>query len=151
MNNIEQKIKGLILDGNFLEANQLLYKIDLDKLASILLDIGYDEESICAYSFVCFLMLKKETKEYHSLASDILIHAFPHLIGGYKTALYHLRQAIKIDPNDIDLEEMLIFFHNIPEKLVSLEEAVKTATKVLEKKPDSNPAKRILLDYKNEK
>jgi len=148
MNNIEQKIKDLILDGNFLEANQFLDKIDLDKLASILLDIGYEEESICAYSFVCFLMLKKETKEYHSLASDILIHAFPHLIGGYKTALYHLRQAIKIDPNDIDLEEMLIFFHNVPEKLVSLEEAIKTASRVLEKKPDSNPAKRILLDYK---
>lgn len=149
MNTIEQKIKHFIIAGEFSQAGRFLNEIGQDKLESILLDIGYDDECICAYSFVCFLLLKQESKDYHHLASIILIHAFPHLVGGYKTALYHIRRAIEMDPNDIDLEEMLIFFHNIPEKLVSREEAIKVATKVLEKKPESNPAKRILSEYKN--
>lgn len=144
MNNVEHKIKSLILAGEFLDTRKLLHEIDQEKLAKVLLDIGYDEESICAYSFTCFLMLEKETAEYHCLASEILIHAFPHLVGAYKTALFHIRRSIELCPEDIELEETLLFFNSIPEKLISDEEAKKIAQVVLLKKPTSEPAQRIL-------
>lgn len=144
---MEEQIKNFILIGEFLAANELINKIGDETLENILFEIGYGEESICAYAFICFLLLKNETVSYHCLASEILIHAFVH-IGGYAAALYHTKRAIVLAPDDMSLKEMLLFFHNVPEKLVSREEAIQVAREILKKNPDSSHAKTILSEEK---
>jgi hypothetical protein len=142
-NNMEKKIKELILGGDFLEAGKYVAKIDFTILRNILLDIGYNEESICAYSFVCFLILEKETVQYHCLASEILNNAFPHLVGGYESSMYHIKRSLELCPDNVELKENLLFFNDIPQKLLSDEEAKKVSKEILQKKPDSKVAIRI--------
>jgi hypothetical protein len=43
---MENKIKKLISDGNFLKAKKLVFTIDYASLRNVLLSIGYDEEDI---------------------------------------------------------------------------------------------------------
>jgi hypothetical protein len=138
MSNIETKLKELIASGNFLEAKKMLPHIAHKKLAATLFDIGYHDENNCAYAFVCFVMLEDETVNYHCLASEIMTLAFPHLNGGYETALFHIRRAMELDPSDIELDETLLFFHSLPNKLVSDEEAQRVAVKLLARKKGVN-------------
>ncbi|MBN2910566.1 hypothetical protein JQC72_13750 [Polycladomyces sp. WAk] len=47
---------------------------------------------------------------------------------------------------DVSVKEFLLLFHEIPEKLISEDEAKKIAMEVLKEKPDSIPALRILWE-----
>jgi hypothetical protein len=145
---MKEQIQQLILSGKFFEAKKLLNHISFEQLQDILLNIGFNDNNICAYSFICFLISGHESLEFHSLASEILIHCFPQ-IGGYAAALYHVRKGIQLDPNDVEMMEMLLFFHDIPEKLVNDEEARVIATKVIEKKPESEVARYFIASYKS--
>ena len=142
--NMHNKIKNLIMNGEFLEAKKFINLIDYEELRNMLLDIGYNKGNICSYAFTCYLLLEKEIVPYHYLASEILNHAFPHLIGGYESSLYHIRRALELCPNDIDLKENLLFFNKIPGKVLSDEEAKKIAQEILQIKPTSRAAQRIL-------
>jgi len=138
---VESKLKNLISSGKFLETKYFLNKINKNIFEKIIFEIGCDEESLCAYSFICFLIKNDETVEFHCLASELLNIAFPHWIGSCQTSLYHIKRAIELKPDDITLKEALLFFNVIPEKLISDEEAKKIANNILKKKPNSKVAK----------
>ncbi len=138
---VESKMKNLILSGEFLEAKYFLDKVNKDIFEKIIFEIGCDEESLCAYSFICFLIKNNETVEFHCLASELLNIAFPHWIGSCQTSLYHIKRAIELKPNDITLKEALLFFNVIPEKLISDEEAKRIANNILKENPNSKVAK----------
>ncbi|MGJ0909514.1 hypothetical protein [Clostridium botulinum] len=120
---MENKLKELILKGEFMKVKSIIHNVTKDELEAVLFEIGCDEESICAYSFMCFLMLEDESVEYHCLTSGLLNIAFPYLPGAYETSLYHIRRAIQLDPEDMELKRTLLFFNEIPEKLVGDKEA----------------------------
>ncbi|AUM97452.1 hypothetical protein RSJ11_07650 [Clostridium sporogenes] len=120
---MKNKLKELISKGEFIKAKSIISNITKDELETILFEIACDEESICAYSFICFLMMEDENVEYHCMASSLLNTAFPHFAGGYETSLHHIRRAIELDPNNKELKRTLLFFNDIPEKLVSDKEA----------------------------
>ena len=141
---VESKLKKLILLGEFSKTKYFLNKVNNDILEKIIFEIGCDEESLCAYSFICFLIKNDETVELHCLASELLNIAFPHLIGSCQTSLYHIKQAIELKPDDVTLKEALLFFNIIPEKLISDETAWKIANEILKENPNSTIAKRQL-------
>ena len=146
---VEDKLKKLILSGKFLESKYFLDKLNKDIFEKIIFEIGCDEESICAYSFICFLIKNHETVELHCLASEVLNIAFPHLIGSCQTSLYHIKRAIELKSDDISLKEALLYFNVIPEKLVSDKEAKEIAQKILKEKSDSSVAKFALNNFSN--
>ena len=141
---VKNILKQLIVQGEFLLAHELLAKIDKIILEELLFELGCDEQSLCAYSFICFLLLKRETVELHSLASGILNIAFCHLGGAYQTSLYHSKKAIELSPDDFLLKEALLFFNIIPEKIINDEEANKIAFEILQKIPTNAAALDIL-------
>jgi hypothetical protein len=89
-------------------------------------------------------MREHETLEYHRWAITLLKIAFCHLKGAYQTAFYHTQRAIELAPHDVDLQESLLFFNDIPDKVITDEEAQVIAQDILLKKPTSEPAQRIL-------
>lgn len=127
---MKDELKKLILSGDFSKAKLLIKSVTREDFETIIFEIGCDEESICAYSFICFLILENESVEYHCMASELLNIAFPYIVGGYQTSLYHIRRAIELSPQDKKLKETLLFFNEIPEKLVSDEEASKIKSEI---------------------
>jgi len=144
---MENKLRKLILSGEFLKAKPLVKEINQERLDTILSKIGYDEESICAYSFICFLIKDNETVEYHLLACGLMQTALCHLTGAYQCALYHARRVVEMCPNDMEAKENLLFFYRLPEKLINDEEAKSIVDAVLKKNPESPIAKSVFDDY----
>ena len=137
---LKEKIKKLLESGDLEELESLLSGMDMSKWDEYIIDITYDHKSLASYSVVCMMLIKRETSRLHCLASAILTHSLCPFEGSYKAALYHIRKAVKIDPNDIGLKEALLFFHEVPDCLVGIEEAKKLIREILEVKPDSKCA-----------
>lgn len=146
---MNELLKKKIISGSFIEAEELVSTIDEKIFEDLVFNIAYDNENITAYSFICFLLLKKETIPLHLLALSILNYTFPHLEGAYATSLYHTKRTIELNPENIELTEMLLFFNSLPliEKLVNDKEAKEIAVTVLKKKPDSFSALCILFGF----
>jgi len=58
--------------------------------------------------------------------------------------LAQIRKAITLGPDDSALKEFLLFFHEIPDRLVDDTEAIAIAKLILKEKPDSKCAQDIL-------
>ncbi|WP_278343214.1 hypothetical protein [Parageobacillus thermoglucosidasius] len=54
-----------------------------------------------------------------------------HLPDAYASALYHAKRAVELSPEDVSLKEHLLLFYEIPEKLISKEEAKAIAQEIL--------------------
>lgn len=149
---MRKDFKEKIIHGEFAAAEKIHCSLDKKAAEDDLFNIGYDDDNICAYAYICFLLQKHESAELHLSAMSLLVIAFPFVNGGYQSGLYHVRRAIQLNPNDIDLEEMLIFMHEMPliEKLVSDKEIREVACRVLAKKPSSTPAQGILAQPQQE-
>ena len=109
--------------------------------------VAFDNESTVIYSAVCMLLIRNETAGLHYVAAEILMHPLCHFEGAYAAALYHVRKAIELDPKDAGLKEVLIFLHDVPDQVVSKEEAISAAKQVLEERPGSKCARSLLERY----
>lgn len=143
---MKEKVKQLIMSGDFKEAKVLIEKESGDFLKQIILELGFDEESIGAYSFVSHLITINETSDFHYLASELLSTALCHLPDAYSSALFHARRALELNPKDVSLKEYLLLFHDIPEQLISKEEAKEIARDIVNTMPNSTAARNILKD-----
>lgn len=136
------KFKTYVLEGNFELATKEIGEFNnqiLDELFPIL----YEKPDICFYGFVAYSAHTKVDAHLHYLASEILVSCFPHFVGAYNLAFYHAKQAISFSPKDISYYEHLLLFYNIPEKLLSKEEAVNAAKFILSINADNKIAKNI--------
>lgn len=133
---MNKKLEQLILSRRFEEAKQGIKGMDMEELEEFLLVMAFDTYSIIIYTFVCDLISDSESAELHYIASILLSQPLCHIEGAYSASLYHAKKAVDLSP-DIGLEEYLLFFYDIPEKLLSKEEAKEIAKEVLKKKPDS--------------
>lgn len=142
---MKEKLESLIISGYIEEAKDVYSKMDKAEARDVLLKIGYDTESITPYSFICSLLCEKESANLHYLASEILVNPLCFLVGAYNVALYHARRALQLEPDDISIKEYLLLFYNIPERLISKEEAIEIAKDVL----NINPYSKIALNVLN--
>ncbi|MFH1442954.1 MAG: hypothetical protein ABIG96_02875, partial [Candidatus Micrarchaeota archaeon] len=106
------------------------------------------KESIAPYSFIWFLICDKETAYYHRIASVILSNGINHLPNAYNLALFHARRSVELEPTNVDNLQWLLFFNILPDKLISDEEAVKIARKVLRYKPNDKASLDVLEKVK---
>ncbi len=129
-----KKLEEKLLQGKYADAEKICEKMDIKNVGSMLMNIAYDTENICVYSFVQYMIWKTEQIEWMELAIDIMINPFCFLEGAYSVALFHSREVLRIKKDIKNLERILFFYH-IPEKLVSTEEAKKIAEEILKVEP----------------
>lgn len=146
---MKDNVKKLITLGDFKGANALIEKESKNFLEQIILELGFDEASVGAYSFVCHLITIRESSDLHYLASELLSTALCHLPDAYSSALFHARRALELNPENVSLKEYLLLFHDIPEQLISKEEAKEIARDILNTMPNSIAAQNILKYEQN--
>lgn len=145
---IKQDLEKLIFNYEFDKAKILFSKLDEKKQIDTLCLIGYESDNILVYTFICYLLQENNTAKMHSLAAEILRFSLCDVNGAYQAAFYHTKKAIELSPNDINLKEYLLFFYEIPEKLLSKEEAIKIANEVLSINKKSQPAMNVIKSTK---
>ena len=106
------------------------------------MNIAYETESINVYGFIVYMIRSEGNKEWIKLAIDILLNPLCFIEGAYSLALFHVRELLKIDRNVENLERIL-FFYNIPEKLVDDIEAYQIAEEILAIDADNVVALKI--------
>jgi hypothetical protein len=141
---MNKNLIDLIQKANFSEAKNLLLQLQTTERDKLLTDISYEMESIAVYSFICYLINETSDSSLHELAVNILIHTLNYIEGAYSSALYHAKKLLELEPNSIGNKELILFFFDIPEKLISETYALKIAEEILEKCPDNVVALRVV-------
>lgn len=135
-------IKTNLFKGNYEDIANICKDMDADKIRDILITIAYDSENISVYSFVLYMIKKTENAIWIELAVDIMMNPLCFIEGAYSVALFHSRELLFMKRSIRNLERIL-FFYNIPEKLVDKEEAQLIAQEILKKDPQNLVALKI--------
>ena len=138
------KLQELIINGLYPEAEKNLQKIEVNLQMGTLLKIGFDTENINVYTFTIFMLSKNETGDLHVLASRLLALPFCHIEGAYQSSVMHLKRAIELEPENIDYLIFLLFFYEIPDQVISKDEAKEVAQRILNYDPSNQIAQKIL-------
>ncbi|MEX3745735.1 MULTISPECIES: hypothetical protein [Lysinibacillus] len=141
---MKTRLENLIISLKFTEAKAQVDGMTKDEFECSILELCYKSENILYYSFVLDLLKSKETAFLHYIASIILSHPLCHLEGAYQAAYYHAKKAVEFDEDDVELKEYLLFFNDIPDKLLSNQEAKTLAEQILSLKPKSEVAKQYI-------
>lgn len=137
-NNIKLKLKK----GQYIELEELLERMEILMFRDIMMSIAYETESINVYGFLSYMIQKHKEEEWLKLTVDIMINPLCFIEGAYSIALFHTRQLLSINRNAENLERLL-FFYNIPEKLIDQKEAYCLAEELLCIEPDNKVALQI--------
>ena len=114
---METKLKKLVLEGFYHEAENVMLTIPLNAQRDIIMNLAYDTECIALYGFLRYMLEKNKTKYLLEMTIDVMINPLCFVEGAYEVALFHTRELLKIDFS-VETMEKVIFFHDIPEKLV---------------------------------
>lgn len=139
---MNEKLKIILLQGKYKEAEEICKNMEEANIKDVLITIAYDTENICVYSFVHYMIKITGKVCWIKLAIDIMLNPLCFVEGAYSVALFHARQLLFVNRSVENLERIL-FFYNIPEKLLDKEEAQLIAEEILKMEPDNEVAQRI--------
>lgn len=143
---MQNLLRRKIYNGELLEAVELSYKIEIPELEDLLMEWAFEEPNMIIYTFICRRLEKDESDELHSLAADILCHPLCHLEGAYLSGFYHAQECVRLAPEKVSYREFLLFFAEIPEKLLDKKIALKLAEDILREIPSSQIAKTFMKE-----
>lgn len=141
---MKTRLEKLIISLNFTEAKALVDSLNKVEIENYMLELCYESENILYYSFVFDMLKNKETSFIHYIASIILSQPLCHIEGAYQAAFYHAKKAVELDGGDIELKEYLLFFNDIPDKLLSNQEAKILSEEIINLNPKSEVAKQYI-------
>ena len=144
---MNEGFKMNLLQGKYKEAKEVCKNMDLKSIRDLIMSTAYDTESISVYSFVLYMIKQTGKESWIELAIDIMLNPLCFVEGAYSVALFHARELLLIERNVINLERIL-FFYNIPEKLVHKEEAWYIANEILKIEPNNEVAIKIYAECK---
>lgn len=129
---------------NFKNAERYIKKISDDKIRKYIIKIAYDTEDKKVYFFTIYMYNQSSKLFWLEIAVDILINVFNFMEEAYVLALDCVEKMIKKQRTVKNLE-MLLFFYDIPDNLISSDVAMNISDEILQ--IDSN--NRIALQTKN--
>ncbi|MFU8646663.1 hypothetical protein ACNA06_04960 [Lysinibacillus sp. RSDA_15] len=141
---MKTRLEKLIISLNFTEAKALVDSLNKVEIENYMLELCYESENILYYSFVFDMLKDKETSFIHYIASIILSQPLCHIEGAYQAAFNHAKKAVELDEGDIELKEYLLFFNDIPDKLLSNQEAKILSEEIINLNPKSEVAKQYI-------
>ena len=136
-----------VIKGEFYEVDKKLKEMSKEEQKQLIFKIGIKTESLSVYTYILHrIMMEKDYKEiinWHETALSVLVHCINFLEGAYSSALYHSRKIAELEPDNIENFVQLLFFYDIPEKLLDEKEAKKIAEKIIEVDQSNQVTTRI--------
>lgn len=123
-------IKQFILKNNFSEVYNLILK-DYNLLDKIEL-LTYETPNKNIFDFICYLGDNSKEEKILSFASMILATSLCHIDNAYQKAYFYAQKAVSIEPNNLQNLEWLLFFYDIPDKIMSEDELKFVIEQILE-------------------
>jgi len=142
-NKMITKLENLIISLNFTEARSLVYELNENEIENHFMELSFKTENILFYSFIFDMIKENEKASLHYIASLMLSQPLCHIEGAYQAAFFHAKRAVELDEDNVELKEFLLFFNDIPDKLLNDSEAKEIANKILNVKPESEIVKKI--------
>ncbi len=139
IHNIRLKLE----QGKYLDIEEICTEMNASKFRDILMNIAYETGGINVYGFIAHMTRKQENVEWLKLAVDIMLNPLCFIEGAYSIALFHARELLSINRNVENLERIL-FFYNIPERLIDEDEARCIAEEILAIESDNKVAFEII-------
>ncbi len=139
IHNIRLKLE----QGKYLDIEEICTEMNVSKFRDILMNIAYETGGINVYGFIAHMTRKQENVEWLKLAVDIMLNPLCFIEGAYSIALFHARELLSINRNVENLERIL-FFYNIPERLIDEDEARCIAEEILAIESDNKVAFEII-------
>ncbi|HDR8390008.1 TPA: hypothetical protein QC272_005784, partial [Bacillus cereus] len=128
-----KNLENLITSANFEEVEKLFENNNFEEFSEEILYVTYENSSITKYSFINYLLMKKESSDLHDLAFDLLVNPLCHIEGAYHSALYHAKKSVELTKEEnVDSLLQLLFLHSVPNKLISDTKAIEICNKILE-------------------
>lgn len=138
-----ENLKINLLQGKYKEVEKMCENMDMSSIRDVIMTVAYDTENICIYSFIRYMIEKTGKASWTELAIDVMLNPLCFMEGAYSVALFHVRELLLIKKTIENLEKVL-FFYNIPEKLVDKEEAQYIAQEILKIEPNNKVALEVL-------
>lgn len=139
----------LLDDLKFDELEEILIAKPFEEMQDILYGLAYDPDTgnynLLVYTFVQHLLYKKETWQLHLFISQLIGQILNHIDEKAESiGLYHGLRAHKLNPDNAEIMEYLLYFNHIPERLLDDSTAIQLASKVVKVKPESLAAMMTL-------
>lgn len=142
---MKNNLDRLIHLQRFDEAKKIVDSSDFDWFSEEIMYNAYEHSTVIYYDFLKYLISQNESLCLHDLAFSILVNPLCHLEGAYSNALRHARRCIELTgQNDVDYLAHLLFLYDVPDRIVSDEEATDIAKKILSLDPNNELAKEFL-------
>ena len=138
-----EKIKVKLIYGEYQEIEQICRNQTEAEIRDLMMNVAYDTENLSVYGFIQYMIRRTKNANWIKLAVDIMLNPFSFMEGAYSVALYHARELILMERNIKNLERLL-FFYNIPEKLINDEEAKNIAEEILKTDANNKVAQDII-------
>ena len=138
-----EKIKVKLIYGEYQDIERLCRNQTEAEIRDLMMNVAYDTENLSVYGFIQYMIRRTENANWIKLAVDIMLNPFSFMEGAYSVALYHARELVLMERNIKNLERLL-FFYNIPEKLINDEEAKNIAEEILKTDANNKVAQDII-------
>ena len=113
------------------------------KIRDYLISETFKIESISVLGFALYALGKFQNEFWRDIVIMLLLHPLCYLEGAYSVAFFHVKEEVRLNRNEHTLTSLL-FFYDIPEKLLSKNEAIEIAKEIILMNPNNSTALAIL-------
>lgn len=142
---IERKISSLMFE----DAYYAVIEIGIDECWDKWNNRFCYKEPMKMYSFLMYCISREERAVFHFYIFQLLIFIKPFFDDPYVLAYWHIKQALKMEPENIDIMRWILkVFEPYPERLIADVELLDLADKILSVIPDDEKALEVKNTYK---
>jgi hypothetical protein len=140
----KHELEKCLASGDYAFAQVYFNQLSFPEAMEMVERLAFDTKDIALYTFVVSMLLKDEAARLHYLASVLLVMPFCFLDGAYRAGLYHARKCLELEPHNDDYKELLLTFYDLPDRLITNEEALRVAYEIVKNRPSSQFALKII-------
>lgn len=140
---MKNKFISLVEIGEYEKAADLLIGMENAKIRDTLILITLNTESLSVLGFAIYMSNRTQSEFWYDIVIALLLTPLCHLEGAYSFAFFYAKEELRLDRSEENLTQLL-FFNEIPEKLLPNTEALEIAKEILSMNPDNTVAKDII-------